>query len=66
MTNEGKKTISGFFKGLKEEFFRISFLSKDKAKKQTIAVVISSVIIAIIISILDLLFKYGIDVLVKL
>ncbi len=66
MVNNGKKSISGLIKELKNEFYRITFLDREKTKKQTIAVVISSVILAVIIAIFDYLFKNGLDILVKL
>lgn len=66
MVNNGKKSISSLIKELKNEFYRITFLDREKTKKQTIAVVISSVILAVIIAIFDYLFKNGLDILVKL
>ncbi|MCD7981312.1 MAG: preprotein translocase subunit SecE [Clostridiales bacterium] len=55
-----------WFKGLQAEFHKIKWLSKESLGKQTVAVIIVSVILGIIIAVLDLLIQNGIDLLVNL
>lgn len=54
-----------WFKGLKAEFNKIVWPDKESLAKQSLAVIVVSVILGVIISILDLGIKYGIDVLIK-
>ena len=54
-----------FFKGLKAEFKKIFWPDKNTLAKQTVAVVSVSVILGIIISVIDIIVKYGIDLLVR-
>lgn len=57
---------TSWFAGLKAEFQKINWLDRDKLVRQTIAVVIVSVILGIIIAVIDMLLQYGVDFLVKL
>ena len=54
-----------FFKGLKAEFKKICWPDKNTLAKQTVAVVSVSVILGVIISVIDIIVKYGIDLLVR-
>lgn len=54
-----------FFKGIKAEFKKIIWPDKTTLAKQTAAVVSVSVIMGAIITIIDILVKYGIDLLVR-
>ena len=54
-----------FFKGVKGEFKKIIWPSKDDLTKQTIAVVVISFVLGVIITLLDSGIQYGIDLLVK-
>ena len=54
-----------WFKGLKSEFKRVSWPDKNTLSKQTAAVVSISVVLGLIISLLDTVLKYGIDLLVR-
>ncbi|XCP84873.1 preprotein translocase subunit SecE [Roseburia hominis] len=54
-----------FFKGLKAEFKKIIWPDKTTLAKQTAAVVSVSVILGAIITIADILVKFGIDLLVR-
>jgi preprotein translocase subunit SecE len=65
MAKEGKK-ISTWFEDLKTEFKRIIWLDRSTVVKQTTATVIVSVIIGLLIAVLDMIFKNGIDILVNL
>ena len=58
-----KKT---WFAGLKSEFQKIVWLDKKSLGKQTVAVLVVSVILGAIIAVLDLGIQYGVDFLVNL
>ena len=55
-----------FFKGLKSEFKKIIWPDKKTLTKETTAVVVISVILGIMISIIDLVIKFGFDKLLQL
>lgn len=57
--------LSTWFKGLKAEYNKIVWESKENVTKQTIAVVVISVILGIIIAICDWIIKNGIDIITK-
>lgn len=64
---ETKKTPkTSWFKGMKAEFKKIIWPDQKSLTKQTIAVVSTSVALALIIKILDIIMTYGIDILVTL
>ena len=58
--------ISTWFKGLKAEYNKIIWESRDDVTKETIAVVIITVILGVIIAIVDWILKNGIDFITKL
>ncbi len=53
--------ISGFFTGVKAEFGKIIWPTKDDIIKQTTAVVVASVICCALIALLDMLFGAGVN-----
>ena len=57
--NTEKKT--GFFKGVKAEYKKISWPDKDTLIKETVAVVITSTILAALIALFDTGIQYGIN-----
>lgn len=69
MQDEPKKTAKtataskkkSRLQGLKAEFRRIIWPDKETIMKETTAVVVSTVILGIIIALLDLLIKTGLD-----
>lgn len=69
MQDEPKKTTKtataskkkSRLQGLKAEFRRIIWPDKETITKETTAVVVSTVILGIIIALLDLLIKTGLD-----
>lgn len=67
---ESEKTIetqkASWFTGLKAEFHKIIWPTKENVARETTAVVITSVIVGLIIAILDYIIQYGIDFLIKL
>lgn len=56
---------TSFFKGVKNEFKKIIWPSKDTLIKETIAVIIISIIVGIIIAILDWAFQLGLGLVIK-
>ena len=59
--NEKTLAIKSWFKGLKAEFKKIIWPDKKFLGKQTVVVVIITTILSVIIALLDLLIKFGID-----
>ncbi|HBA63995.1 MAG TPA: preprotein translocase subunit SecE [Lachnospiraceae bacterium] len=65
--NTKKKTPKkdSFLKGVQHEFKKVIWPDKNTLGKQTAAVVFVSVILGALISLVDIVAKYGIDLLVK-
>lgn len=61
-----KAPKQSFFKGVGTEFKKITWPDKDLLLKQSVAVVCISVVAGAIITILDLVFQYGVDFLTTL
>ena len=57
----GASKITKFWSGVKAEFKKITWPNKDDLFKQSVAVVIISVVIGAIITILDFGLQYGVD-----
>ena len=57
---------SGWVTGLKAEFAKIIWPTKEQLAKETTAVVIASVILGVIIALRDFVIQYGVDFLVGL
>ncbi len=66
MAKEGKKTMTDRFNALKGEFQKVAWLDRNTVGRQTTAVVIVSVIVGILIAVIDMFVKNGVDFLVKL
>ena len=64
-TVKTKKQKKSWFKGLKAEFKKIVWPDQKSLTKETAAVVIVSVVVGVIISVVDLIARFGIDFLVK-
>ena len=56
---------ASWFQSLKSEFNKIIWPDKEQLTKETAVVVVVSVILGIIIAILDMVLKYGINLLTK-
>ena len=56
--------VKSWFKGLKSEFKKIIWPDKKSLGKQTVAVVIITAVLSVIIALLDLVIKFGIDVII--
>ena len=54
------------FTGLKAEFRKIIWPTKENVAKETTAVVITSIILGLIIAMLDFVIQYGVNFLVGL
>lgn len=63
MSEEAKKT--SWFKGMKAEFKRISWPTKDTLTKETVAVVAISVLLGVVITVIDLIVRTGIEFIVR-
>ena len=61
-----KTQKKSWFKGLKAEFKKVIWPDKKTLAKQTAAVVFVSVFLGVLIAVIDILVKYGIDILVTL
>lgn len=55
-----------FFKGIQAEFKKITWPDKESLGKQSVAVVIVSVVLGAIIAILDFGIQWGVDFITKL
>lgn len=66
MGETSKAPKTSWFKGMKAEFKKIIWPDQKSLTKQTIAVVSTSVALALIIKILDMIMTFGIDFLVTL
>lgn len=60
------KKSKNWFKGLKAEYGKIIWENKETVTKQTVSVVVISVVLGILIAIIDAILQYGIDFLIKL
>ena len=61
-----KPGIKKFWSGVKAEFRKITWPDQNTLLKQSIAVVVISVVIGAIISVLDFALQYGVDFLTTL
>ncbi len=57
-----KAPKKSWFKGLKSEFKKIIWPDKESLAKQTVAVVVISTILAIVIAAVDQIIKFGISI----
>lgn len=60
-----KAPKKSFFNGLKAEFKKIIWPDKKSLTKQTIAVTVISIMLGLVIALLDLVIKFGVEILVK-
>ena len=63
VSNE-KAPKKDFIKGLKSEFRKISWPNKEDLTKNTIAVVSVTVALGVLIAVLDLIIKFGLNLLI--
>lgn len=69
MAEKTEKTVKtekvkkpSWFKGLKAEFKKIVWPDKKTLVKQTIAVVVCSILLGLLIALVDVLIQHGIDI----
>ncbi len=55
------KAKQGFFKGMAKEFKKITWPSKSTLAKESVAVVIISVVVGALIALIDAAIKLGLD-----
>lgn len=65
-TNTEKASKTSWFTGLKAEFNKIIWPDKKSLSRQTAAVAAVSVVLGLIIAVLDVIIRFGVDNLVKL
>ena len=58
-----KQKRPSFFKGVKAEFKKISWPDKTKIFKQSVAVICISLVLGFIITLLDTILQYGVNLL---
>lgn len=63
MADSAKENKVSFFDGVKAEWGKIIWPGKDQLTKQTIAVIVTTVIVGVIISLLDTALQYGVNLL---
>ena len=56
--------LKGFFSGVKAEFKKIIWPNRDDTVKQSIAVLIITVVVGVIIALIDAVVKQGVNFLV--
>ena len=61
-----KRSIQGWFDGVKSEFRKIIWPDQKSLAKQTCAVVAVSIVLGIMIAILDFLFQHGVEILTNI
>lgn len=64
--NKENTQKKSFFKGVKSEFKKVIWPTKETLVKETVAVVVTSVILGVIIAIVDIGVKYGFDKILQL
>ena len=65
-TKTEKAPKTSWFTGLKAEFNKIIWPDKKSLSRQTAAVAAVSVVLGLIIAVLDVIIRFGVDNLVKL
>lgn len=61
-----KAPKKSWFKGLKAEYKKIIWPDRKSLTRQTVAVVVTSIVLGILIKVLDVIMTYGVDALIKL
>ena len=64
VSNERAPKKKSFIKTLKAEFKKIIWPDKQTLTKQTIAVLVCSVVLGAVIAVLDLIIKFGLNVII--
>ena len=64
-TVKAKKQKKNWFKGLKAEFSKIIWPDRQSLTKETVAVLAVSVLLGVIVAVVDLIVRFGIEFIVK-
>ena len=64
-TVKAKKQKKNWFKGLKAEFSKIIWPDRQSLTKETVAVLAVSVLLCVIIAVVDIIVRFGIEFIVK-
>lgn len=64
--NVEKAPKTSWVEGLKAEFKKIIWPTKEDLGRQTVAVIAASVVVGLMIAVMDALIQYGVDFLVNL
>ncbi len=59
--SEKKAKKPSFFKGVKTEFKKVSWPDQQSLTRQTVAVVVITAILSILIALFDFVVKYGVE-----
>ena len=62
--SEKKPRRKSYWKGLKAEFKKIVWTDRETVTKQTIVVLLVSLALGIIIGVMDMIFKFGINLII--
>lgn len=62
--SEKKPRRKSYWKGLKAEFKKIVWPDRETVTKQTIVVLLASLALGIIIGVMDMIFKFGINLII--
>ena len=65
MSDKAKTQKKSWFKGLQAEFKKVIWPDKKTLARQTTAVVAVSILLGAVIAVVDVILRYGIDLLVK-
>ena len=65
MSEKTKTQKKSWFKGLQAEFRKVIWPDKITLAKEDGAVVVTTVFLGVLITVIDIILKYGIDLLVK-
>ena len=57
--------IRTFFEGVRAEYSKIIFPNQEDLKKETIAVIVASFFISVLILLIDTVFKFGLGFILK-
>lgn len=60
-----QKSTNKWFKNLQSEFRKVVWPGKKQVAEETGVVVIISIVLGIIIAILDMIFQYGVQLLIR-
>ena len=64
-TVKAKKQKKNWFKGLKAEFSKIIWPDRQSLTKETVAVLAGTVLLGVIIAVVDVIVRFGIEFIVK-